>query len=473
MLSTIHDRIAKRQSSIKDEDDRGAHGKVAHMHGKKRSTRRWVTTAGVLTLAIIIGSTVSGVTNPAIAGTKVTAAKKNHGAAATTTIFGTSVQMSKGETYAQAVTREEKKLGKLRIIRKYYPGLPANWSKIHADIGSHATDLSFKAAPKTILSGKDDAGLRKWFAAAPTSGTMYWTYLAEPEDDIADGRFTAAQFRKAWVHIAKLANATKNSHLKSALVLMAWSADPTSHRNWKNYFPGKQYVDVVAWDGYNRIADGKNTYSSPAKIYGKAVAATEATNKPVAFAEVGSKLAKGDKGSGRAKWLASLGSYMRSHHAVFVCYFDSSVGGDFRLRDKPSINAWRAVITGKRRRSGPSSPERGGPTPARTPHMSRRTSSAAAAIAASFLPTSCKPIGRPSASHPAGTDIAGRPATDASAVSRANAVATSSSRSAIRTEVVPCRGAVTGQLASSNTSTSSSSSVIAATSASRAARARR
>jgi hypothetical protein len=57
-------------------------------------------------------------------------------------------------------------------------------------------------------------------------------------------------------------------------------------------------------------------------------------------------MAAGDDGTGRAKWLTAIGGYARANGAAYITYFDSTVGGDFRLLDAPSRNAWRAVIAG-------------------------------------------------------------------------------------------------------------------------------
>ena len=57
-------------------------------------------------------------------------------------------------------------------------------------------------------------------------------------------------------------------------------------------------------------------------------------------------MASGDSGAGRAAWLTRSASYARANGAAYITYFDSTVGGDFRLLDAPSENAWRQVIAG-------------------------------------------------------------------------------------------------------------------------------
>ena len=67
------------------------------------------------------------------------------------------------------------------------------------------------------------------------------------------------------------------------------------------------------------------------------------------MAELGSRLAVGDDGSGRAAWLADVGAYAREHDAAFVLYFDVNDGADpkdFTLGDPSSISAWRDLVQG-------------------------------------------------------------------------------------------------------------------------------
>jgi hypothetical protein len=63
--------------------------------------------------------------------------------------------------------------------------------------------------------------------------------------------FTAQQFRQAWQRIAGLAMQANNARLRATLILMGWSVDSASGRNWRDYYPGRQYVDVLGWDLYN------------------------------------------------------------------------------------------------------------------------------------------------------------------------------------------------------------------------------
>lgn len=261
------------------------------------------------------------------------------------TRFGAAVPLGSGLSYTQSLDRAMDRYGDLDIVRKFYPGMPAPWSKLGKELGSVPAVVSFKASPQAVLSGRYDSLLRDWFADAPTDRPTYWVYFHEPENDVASHAFTPAQYRAAWRHVSGLADAAHNRQLQATLTLMAWSLQDASHRDWRDYYAGSSYVDVLAWDVYNK-AIARNAYGSPESMFARAIEVSRAEGKPAAFAEVGSKLAKGDDGTRRAAWLTAIAKYLDGHDAAFVCYFDSTVGGDFRLLDKPSQRAWQQVVSG-------------------------------------------------------------------------------------------------------------------------------
>jgi hypothetical protein len=103
---------------------------------------------------------------------------------------------------------------------------------------------------------------------------------------------------------------------------------------------------VLAWDAYPGKTDRiPSEYRTPKRLYGRVVAASKAAHKPWAIAETGSPLIHGDNsGTGRAAWLTRIGAYAARHHAMWMTYFDFNSRIDFRLRDRPSISAWRTVM---------------------------------------------------------------------------------------------------------------------------------
>ena len=260
------------------------------------------------------------------------------------TLFGTSLWTGDGSNAAQALARESSAFGRPDVVRTYYQGMPAAWPGSAGTSGGPVV-VSFKAQPKDVVSGRLDGQFANWFNSAPKDRPIFWSYFHEPENDVESGSFTTADYRAAWVHLSGLADRANNPQLRSNLILMCWTLQSGSHRNWQDYFAGAGVIDTIGWDCYNK-SFSKGSYGDPASMLGKAVATSKGAGVNWAVAELGSKMAAGDSGTGRAAWLTAIGSYARSNGAAYITYFDSTVGGDFRLLDSPSKNAWRQVIAG-------------------------------------------------------------------------------------------------------------------------------
>jgi hypothetical protein len=206
--------------------------------------------------------------------------------------------------------------------------------------------VSFKANPSDILAGKYDSYLADWFKTAPRDRDIWWSYWHEPEDDVERGAFTAAQWRDAYRRIAELADRADNPRLYNTVILMCWTVNPRSGRTFWDYFPGSDVVEALGWDCYS-VQTSTAMYAKPEDIYSRALETTRSLGLMFGIAETGSLLANGDSdGTYRGEWLRSIGRWLGSRDADFVCYFDSVVGGEFRLLDNASQKGWRDVVTG-------------------------------------------------------------------------------------------------------------------------------
>ena len=261
------------------------------------------------------------------------------------TLFGASVYQG-SRTWTDAVNDSNQAYGGMEVVRVFYPGLPSAWPGRAGEVGGPIV-VSFKASPTDVLAGKQDALLSNWFRTAPKDREIWWSYWHEPEDDIEDGHFTAQQYRDAYRHIAELADAANNPRLHNTLILMCWTANPHSGRTFSDYFPGKDVVDTLGWDCYS-AGNSTTPYYRPEDVYGPALTITRNLGLDFGVAETGSLKAGTDPdGTKRAAWIRSIGSYLEAHDASFVTYFDSIVGGEFRLLDAPSREAWKDVVTGE------------------------------------------------------------------------------------------------------------------------------
>ena len=271
--------------------------------------------------------------------------------AAGTTAFGAAVKPLKGQSYPDALAASEARYGgRLGVIRLFDGNAPDDWSVLRKKLTDHDALISFRLPPKDVIAGTYDALLTKWFADAPRDHVTWFSYLHEPEDNIARGEFTRADFLAAYRRISGLARtaAPANANLRPTLVLMCYTTNPKSKRNWRDYFAGAASVDVLAWDCYNH-GTGTAGYGTPAQLLDGAVTATRDAGVDFAVAELGSLIADGDDGTGRADWLTAHARWLADRQAEFVSYFDTNgAGTDYRLRDDPSVAAWRAVVSDQR-----------------------------------------------------------------------------------------------------------------------------
>lgn len=264
------------------------------------------------------------------------------------TVYGASMSMSGGSTAASALGSLDQAFGTVPVVRLFDPGLPASWSSQRAAVTSDRTVVvSFRPDPAEVNAGKHDAALRAFFTEAPDDQTIYWSYIHEPEPMIDQGQFTAAEYRKAWQRIAGFEREACKSNMYATLILTGWTASPSSGRSVETYYAGDSVIDVIAWDPYNGVHDpDRDYYASAESMFGSVVAASKAMGKPFAIAETGSRRVAGDDGTGRARWLTEIGTYLDKHGAVFVTYFQSTRDANWVLDDKPSRDAW-ARFTGR------------------------------------------------------------------------------------------------------------------------------
>ncbi len=261
------------------------------------------------------------------------------------TLFGTGLDQSGGVSLEAAFDRSVDAYGRPDVARVFNAGLPPWWGTLSDSVDDTPVVVSFKVPPATVLSGAVDGRLRAWFASAPTNRDTYWIYYHEPEDEIAAGHFTSQQFVDAWERLAALAAQAHNPRLQSTVVLMCWTLAPESGRRWQDYVPAAGLVDVLAWDCYNHGArDG--AYLDPETLLGDSVQVSRQVGAQWALSELGSRVAVGDDGTGRAVWLRAVGDYVARQGAAFVTYFDGTVGGDFRLSDAASARAWAGLVRG-------------------------------------------------------------------------------------------------------------------------------
>ncbi len=283
-------------------------------------------------------------------GSLVPVSQPARGGGARATLFGTSVDVHAGETAGQALSRLQGTFGALPVVRVFSPGvLPARWDDVavlRALPARTAVVYSFKGDVAAAARGDYDARVRSFLASRP-AGTQVWVaFYHEPEDDVARGSFSAAQFRAATTHLAPVIRGAGGT---PTTILMEYTLSPSSHRDWHDYYSPS--VDALGWDAYNTAWQGSSpSYKSARAIVDPVLAVARETGKPFGWAELGSPCISTDRScAGRAAWLTSLGQAFSAAHASFATYWDSpdfGGGADYSLRDTPSVSAWRTFTRG-------------------------------------------------------------------------------------------------------------------------------
>jgi hypothetical protein len=254
-----------------------------------------------------------------------------------TVTWGASVMRYGAEAYRDALARSERRLAP-EVIRYFVrPHQKLSWPTVAR---THPLVISFKLPPRGVLKGSHDAELRAFFAATPRP--TYWSYFHEPEDNIAAGQFTAADYRAAWARIAAIAKAS-GKPLKATLVLMGYTAKSGAGRTWTDYYPGPKVIDVLAWDCY-----AWTPRDTPATVYGAALRVSQEAGKPWAIAETGVSATQYPRDADRRAKLRAMSEYLATAPTPpeFVTYFDNLDRGrrlEWNIsRDHAAAAAWRA-----------------------------------------------------------------------------------------------------------------------------------
>lgn len=305
-----------------------------------RSSARALMTPLVAALVSMLALTLAVTLTPAQGAPSPARDDASH-RAASSPMFGGTVFRNDGESFAEGYDRVMHTYGGLDAIRMFYPGLPASWDRIRANVGRTPVVVSFKADLGDIVAGRHDDHFTRWFKQAPTHRPTHWSLWHEPEDDGVDAR----EYRRAWRHLKVLSRKADNPRLKSTLILMCWTLDDASGRRWRTWYPGDATIHTLAFDCYN-TGRKNGVYKRPADILRPVARVARRTDNQWGIGEFGSTVIASDGGTaGRARWLRRYASYVERHGGQFATYFDSHVGYDYRLHDSPSRRAWRSVVT--------------------------------------------------------------------------------------------------------------------------------
>ncbi len=273
------------------------------------------------------------------------------------TLFGAAFSPHDAAHYDALVTA----WGGVQVSRSYDGGSGAkpflNTYQAQDIARGAASAYSFKYAPSEVIAGTHDADIQSFFDGIKDGHPVFWTYWHEPDDEIFKSKtFTATDYRDAWAHIRKIADAAKAKRPKmiayATLIIMQYSMTPAVAPSRpltgpNGMYPGDAVIDVFGVDAYNSAAD-KGGVVDAATQFGKVIDFAEAHGKRWAIGELGSCPVKGDA-NGRATYLQNAVHYWvtRNDPPVFAAYFDLDWPTcDYRLdADAPATAVWKKAVT--------------------------------------------------------------------------------------------------------------------------------
>ena len=249
---------------------------------------------------------------------------------ATGTAFGTNVETAAAVDKARA-------RGYSTFRRFYGPGdaVPSSWS-------NDALLAKSKPGDAWIISHKDatDAQVTAFLKTVPTGVNVWMCKFHEPEDNFT----TDAQKSDYRAGQASHAKVVRAAGFKSCTILMGYTANPNSGRNWRDWYSPD--VDALFWDAYN--AGNKKSppvLQSVSNIMGDLLPIIQETGKPWGVTETGAKVdcVASNGYANRADWCAAYAQAIKDNGGLFGIYWDSisnSGTSDYRL-DDACVNAWR------------------------------------------------------------------------------------------------------------------------------------
>lgn len=227
--------------------------------------------------------------------------------------------------------------GKGKVARVFYSSIPKKG--VYDGPVDRLVMVSVKCDVVALIKGTLDTAMVAFLSSLP-KGSIF-TLWHEPEDNIANGEYTAAQFRAAQMYVKSLI-AKRGLDLKFALILMGYTLTAASKRTFSDYWSPGVY-DYLGFDCYNTST---TVYTAPEKVFGPSVAKAKELSIPLLIPEWASRVV-GQDTAGRAAWITASGAYMRDNGVYAATYFDHPVDkADWRAStDAASTQALRALIS--------------------------------------------------------------------------------------------------------------------------------
>lgn len=221
----------------------------------------------------------------------------------------------------------ESQVGTLLIRRSFTgPGiLPADFASSTAGIddGLRESMWSFKPTPSAFAAGDNDVWFNGFLDSVPVGHKMIFILWHEPEDNIANGEFTLADWKAAVNHMGQLIHAKSRVELRAAICLMGpWTFNPSSPYYSTDYWDSgfAANIDYVGLDPYNT----HSTFVDLANDANFQRAMTWATShgKQVILPEFGCIDDTNGDATKKATWITHSYQYAVTANMYAICYFN-------------------------------------------------------------------------------------------------------------------------------------------------------
>lgn len=274
---------------------------------------------------------------------------------------GATLMREGTETTQDAYDRRSNDFGaEPEMVRYFFSGLPFG---VWPQFGLAQSIVSFKPASNDVsgvAAGTYDAQISAFLdTCAADKKPKRFAFYHEREDNIERGEFTKAQARAADVHVKQLVDAANARHpginVRFGIVLMSWTLDSRSQRNVADYLPaadaGWKY-DWIGWDAYPGDTPSLDLPALAATnaVFQKCADTTKAHNAKANWfiTETGTRNHVGDSAdvydTKQADWITGAIQVAIDKGCKGFCYFDSTVGGDFRIKGPKAKAAMGAAI---------------------------------------------------------------------------------------------------------------------------------
>jgi hypothetical protein len=212
---------------------------------------------------------------------------------------------------------------RVSVSRVYLGGL-THWTSSLTAIANRTDEVLWLSWKETNLQD-----VNNFFADMPSNlGCQVWgTPHHEPENET--GSLPPAKFVDLFQAQAPL---LRRHGVTTALTLMRYTLAGGGGRNWRDWWPGGSYVDVLGADSYN-TGNKKGIYSDTEAQLRPVFETAGDLGKPWAIGETGALIFDGDR-SGRSAWAADLHATAVRHGASAMAYWDQ---GAYALDAKTAL----------------------------------------------------------------------------------------------------------------------------------------